>query len=69
MKIEIKRVTDWQRVVDAACVPQCIYRGFCPEPKSCGKTQTNVFPIYRENYEHLFLIGERIKLDYEISKI
>lgn len=38
-------------------------------PKSCGKTQTNVFPIYRENYEHLFLIGERIKLDYEISKI
>lgn len=36
----------------AACVPQCIYRGFCPEPKSCGKTQTNVFPIYRENYEY-----------------
>lgn len=36
----------------SACVPQCIYRGFCPEPKSCGKTQTNVFPIYRENYEY-----------------
>lgn len=35
-----------------ACVPQCIYRGFCPEPKSCGKTQTNVFHIYRENYKY-----------------
>ena len=59
----------WMQVVEelrkiephlaAACVPQCIYRGFCPESKSCGKVDTHVFPVYRENYKHLFLIGER----------
>lgn len=58
----------WMQVVEelrkiephlaAACVPQCIYRGFCPESKSCGKVDTHVFPVYRENYKHLFLIGE-----------
>lgn len=36
----------WKRVVDSlaelepilarACVPQCVYRGFCPEQHSCG---------------------------------
>lgn len=69
----------WMQVVEelrkiephlaAACVPQCIYRGFCPESKSCGKVDTHVFPVYRENYKHLFLIGERIKLDYEIPQL
>ena len=27
------------------CVPECIYRGFCPELRSCGYCQT---PAYRE---------------------
>jgi hypothetical protein len=29
------------------CVPNCVYRGFCPEPNSCGYTET-------KNYEKQF---------------
>jgi hypothetical protein len=25
------------------CVPECIYRGFCPEIKSCGFSETSLF--------------------------
>ena len=45
----------WRMVVDeigktepelaACCVPECVYRGFCPEFKSCGYTST---PAYAE---------------------
>ena len=119
MKIEIKRVTDWQRVVDAARFTQgkeplghepsdefkkqmilsehsplrdlefdikmygipywvsnhfvrhvhaqpfvstsrpditgskVSYRGFCPEPKSCGRTKSNIFSVIRKYYKNL----------------
>ena len=45
----------WRLVVDelarqepelaSCCVPECVYRGFCPEFKSCGFVDT---PAYRE---------------------
>lgn len=60
-KIWMQAVEELRKIephLAAACVPQCIYRGFCPESKSCGKVDTHVFPVYRENYKHLFLIGE-----------
>ena len=28
-----------------ACVPNCMYRGFCPEIKSCGLADSDNFPI------------------------
>ena len=44
----------WRAVVDAiaekepevaaCCVPECVYRGFCPEFKSCGYAQSPAFP-------------------------
>lgn len=34
----------------AACVPNCIYRGFCPEIKSCGLADTDTFPIKVADY-------------------
>lgn len=37
----------------AACVPQCIYRGFCPEPKSCGRTGSSIFSVTRKFYKNL----------------
>ena len=37
----------------SACVPQCVYRGFCPEPKSCGRTKSNVFSVIRKYYKNL----------------
>ena len=43
----------WRLVLDAmrehepelhsVCVPECVYRGFCPEFKSCGYAQTEAF--------------------------
>jgi hypothetical protein len=43
----------WKLVVDAikekepelgeCCVPECVYRGFCPEFKPCGYSQTEAF--------------------------
>ena len=48
----------WQLVVDeiakvepevaSCCVPECVYRGFCPEFKSCGFVDT---PRFREMVE------------------
>lgn len=55
----------WYKVIDelariepllaSACVPQCVYRGFCPEPKSCGITETEFFTITRGYYKKLKL--------------
>lgn len=33
-----------------ACVPSCIYRGFCPETATCGFADSNVFKGKRESY-------------------
>lgn len=55
----------WYKVIDelaqiepylaSACVPQCVYRGFCPEAKPCGRTETNFFPFTRKYYKKLEL--------------
>lgn len=39
----------------SACVPQCVYRGFCPELKSCGKTKRSTFHFMRRFYKNLEL--------------
>ena len=43
----------WRKIVEAlasiepeiaaACVPECIYRGFCPEFRSCGYTESEKY--------------------------
>ena len=33
-----------------ACVPNCFYRGFCPEIKSCGVDKTDTFPLKVNDY-------------------
>lgn len=35
------------------CVPECIYRGFCPEFKSCGYAQTEHFKQKLYDYHNL----------------
>lgn len=50
----------WREVIEAvrkvepeladACVPECVYRGFCPEMNSCGYSCTQSFLIDMENY-------------------
>lgn len=51
----------WQQVVEElrkiepelanACVPNCIYRGFCPELKSCGFSNTEFFNLKLIDYK------------------
>ena len=33
-----------------ACVPSCIYRGHCPEIKSCGYADSEIFPLKVNDY-------------------
>ena len=33
-----------------ACVPSCLYRGFCPEIKSCGFANSTQYSEYLELY-------------------
>lgn len=54
-KAEFKTRNIWRQVVEElrkiepelanACVPNCFYRGFCPEFKSCGLVDTETFHL------------------------
>jgi len=39
-----------QPEVARACVPECLYRGFCPELKSCGYSETNEYKQLLQSY-------------------
>ena len=55
----------WYKVLDklaciepllaSACVPQCVYRGFCPEQKSCDRDKKKIFSVTRKYYKNLEL--------------
>ena len=59
-KAEFKTRSIWRQVVEElrktepelaeACVPQCFYRGFCPEFKSCGLADTETFKLKVNEY-------------------
>lgn len=50
----------WKAVVDAVraqdpivaqvCVPECVYRGFCPELYGCTAYETALYKLHREAY-------------------
>jgi len=50
----------WKEVVDtvretepelaAVCVPECVYRGFCPEANGCGYEKTDRYEAVRKDY-------------------
>lgn len=54
-KAEIETRMIWRKVIEElykiepqlanACVPNCLYRGFCPEFKSCGLAESETFSI------------------------
>ena len=39
----LKSIKDKEPELYSVCVPECIYRGFCPEMKSCGYYKTSEF--------------------------
>ena len=40
-------------VLTEVCVPECVYRGFCPELKSCGYYGTTAYLKAVENYRKI----------------
>lgn len=59
-KAELPTRQVWQTVIEElrkiepelanACVPTCFYRGFCPEIKSCGLANSDLFSIKVNDY-------------------
>ena len=59
-KAEAKTREIWRQVVEElrktepelvnACVPYCFYRGHCPEIKSCGIADSEIFPLRVNDY-------------------
>lgn len=59
-KAEDKTRIIWRQVIENlrkiepelanACVPNCYYRGFCPEFESCGLADTETFPLSVNDY-------------------
>jgi hypothetical protein len=42
-KLVVDEISKQEPEVGACCVPECVYRGFCPEFKPCGYCDTPAF--------------------------
>lgn len=49
----ISELADIEPILAKYCVPNCLYRGFCPEIQSCGKINSSEYKRQREDYESL----------------
>lgn len=50
----VDKLGDIEPVLAAACCPSCVYRGVCPEIKSCGYVKTHEFHTERITYIDCF---------------
>ena len=49
----VHKVSEVDKEVGHSCVPECIYRGFCPEgDKSCGMSKTDTWTYFVEGYRN-----------------
>lgn len=46
----VSQLKDMEPELAAACVPNCIYRGHCPEIQSCGMADGELFPLRVNDY-------------------
>lgn len=46
----IYKLSEIEPILAERCVPECIYRGFCPEPKSCGFARSTTYQERLEKY-------------------
>lgn len=46
----VSEIAKVDEAVASCCVPECVYRGFCPEFKSCGYVSTDAYKKAREEY-------------------
>ncbi len=49
-KLVVDAIAEKEPEVAACCVPECVYRGFCPEFKPCGFMNTPIYQKMLENY-------------------
>ncbi len=52
-KLVVDEIAKTQPEVASCCVPECVYRGFCPEFKSCGYADTPAFNDAVKKYRTL----------------
>ncbi|MEE5994792.1 MAG: FAD-dependent thymidylate synthase [Oscillospiraceae bacterium] len=51
-KAVIEAVREVEPELAAACVPECVYRGHCPEMKTCGYSKSSEFELRKSVYEN-----------------
>ena len=49
-KIWLNIITALDKIIFPYCVPNCVYKGFCPEFNSCGYVKSDKFKAYRNQY-------------------
>jgi hypothetical protein len=49
----VKAVAEKEPELGECCVPECVYRGFCPEFKSCGYCDTPAFKDAVKKYREV----------------
>ena len=49
-RVVIHKLSEIDPELAPACVPNCIYRGFCPEIKSCGLADSKIFSLRANDY-------------------
>jgi hypothetical protein len=52
-KQAVAAITGVDPVLGECCVPECVYRGFCPERKSCGYSTTVQFKEDLDTYRNI----------------
>lgn len=49
-KVVLNTLAEHEPELRSVCVKECVYRGFCPEMKSCGYANTQMFQLEVEEY-------------------
>lgn len=52
-KIYLEELDEVEPELFSVCVPECIYRGFCPELNSCGYDKTDLYLVSKQIYRGL----------------
>jgi len=52
-KLVVEKLKEKDEVLASVCVPECIYRGFCPEFESCGWCRTLDYSSFIEKYRNV----------------
>jgi len=53
-----QKIREIDPTVEKVLVPECIYRGFCPESKTCGYSQSSVFQARLDAYHNIVIYEE-----------